>query len=94
MPPKNFRNIYIGGKYDLNDVIKTPHLVLHMMSIRLCNRREEEMEKMIGKKMHYFENDGSLQNGIVLKFESGKDVFIKKQCGATEKIQLAQLVFL
>ena len=94
MPPKDSRNIYIGAKYDLNDVIKTPSLVLQMMSMRIMNRREEELEKMINKKICYFCPDGTLHEGIVLEFNMNNGVRIKKSNGSVQDVSIQQLVLM
>ena len=93
MPPKDSRNIYIGAKYDLNDLIKTPALVLQMMSMRIMNRREEELNKLMNKKICYFSSDGALHEGIVIDFGIGDSVRIKKNNGNMQNVSIHQLVF-
>jgi hypothetical protein len=93
MPPRDRRNIYIGAKYDLDDLIKDPAKVLQQMSVRIFNRREEELRKLEGQTIHYF-TDHSLNSGVIKSFDQSNYVRIQKPDKTIQRINVNRLVLM
>ena len=69
MPARNNKNVYIGAKYDLEDLLKNPAGLMQSLSVKIFNRRDEEMKKLLNTTVYFEVKDGVYSYGELVSYD-------------------------